>query len=243
MADNKSLVVTINEEINRELVTPEVCRALLATTFKGLEINTMKQALMEGMIRGYSFKDFLQKNIYAVKFGSGYALVTSIDDARKKGAKSGVVGEKKPVYEMDGNKIISCDKTILKKTGSYIGEYTATVYFEEYYKAGKNGYPSLWDSKPRTMIAKVAEMHALRMACPEELSQVYVEEEFNEDEKNEFNRRKSEVENDSKNLTMGNLLKNGETKKDQENTNQEENKDEVGNAESNEINPFNKGGE
>ena len=31
--------------------------------------------------------------------------------------------------------------------------------------------------KPRTMISKVAEMHALRMACPEELAQSYVEEE------------------------------------------------------------------
>ena len=28
------------------------------------------------------------------------------------------------------------------------------------------------------MIAKVAEMHALRMACPEEMRQQYVEEEF-----------------------------------------------------------------
>ena len=27
------------------------------------------------------------------------------------------------------------------------------------------------------MIAKVAEMHALRMACPEEMAQIYVEEE------------------------------------------------------------------
>jgi hypothetical protein len=28
------------------------------------------------------------------------------------------------------------------------------------------------------MLAKVAEMHALRMACPEELSQTYLQEEF-----------------------------------------------------------------
>lgn len=178
MADQKSQIEIINTEINRELSSPEVAKALLATTFKGLTPVTMKQAIMEGMIRGFTFKDFLEKNVYAIPFKEGYSLITSIDFARKKGMKSNVVGKTAPEYEEGADGIISCTVTVKRLVSGHIGDFTAKVYFSEYYKAGKNGYPSLWDTKPRTMIAKVAEMHALRMACPEELSQTYIEEEL-----------------------------------------------------------------
>jgi hypothetical protein len=49
----------------------EMKRALLATTFKDLSEVNMKKAILEGHIRGYTFKDFLQKDVYAVKFGDG----------------------------------------------------------------------------------------------------------------------------------------------------------------------------
>lgn len=173
-----STIETINKEISLEIAKPEVQKALLLTTFKGLNLKTMQQAMVEGMMRGFKFKDFLEKNVYAIPFKDGYSLITSIDYARKVGMRSGVVGTSKPEYQMDGTKIESCTVTVKKKLGEYVGEYSATVYFEEYYKAGRNGYPSLWDSKPRTMIAKVAEMHALRKACPEELAQTYTEEEI-----------------------------------------------------------------
>lgn len=178
----------IKQEINTQLADPEVVKSLLATTFKKLSVENMKAAIMEGMIRGFSFKDFLEKNIYAIPYGQGYSLVTSIDNARKIGMKSGIVGVNAPVYEMSAEKTkgdvpmpVSCTITVKRKVDEHIGEYTATVFFDEYYKEGKTWEgkytPSMWDTKPRTMIAKVAEMHALRKACPEELSQQYVEEE------------------------------------------------------------------
>lgn len=182
-----STIETINNEINAELANESVARALLATTFKGLSAPVMKRALMEGMMRNFTFKDFLEKNIYALPFKESYSLVTSIDYARKVGMRSGIVGVSAPIYEMDDKKILACSVTVKRKIEDHIGEYTATVYFDEYYKAGRNGYPSLWDSKPRTMIAKVAEMHALRKACPEELSQSYVEEEMEKEIKVEPN--------------------------------------------------------
>lgn len=178
---DRPMIVQINEVLNRELADPAAMRALLATTFKGLDATKAKQALMEGMIRGYTFQNFMKKDIYAVPFANGYSLVTSIDDARKRGMKNGVIGKSAPIYtykDAEKTKIDSCEITIKRIVGEHIGEFTASVDFDEYYKAGKNGYPSLWDSKPKTMIAKVAEMHALRMACPEDLSQAYVEEEF-----------------------------------------------------------------
>lgn len=168
-----SQIEIINAEISRELANEAVGRALLATTFKGLNPTSMRQAIMEGMIRGFTFKDFLEKNVYAIPYGNGYSLITSIDYARKKGMRAGIVGKNAPIFEMDGGNIISCSVTVKRRVKQDIGEYTATVYFDEY-TTGKN----LWTSKPRTMIAKVAEMHALRMACPEELSQTYTEEEM-----------------------------------------------------------------
>jgi hypothetical protein len=173
-----STLEIINKEINQEL-TPTTANALLATTFKGLTGPVMKQAIMEGMMRGFTFKDFLEKNVYAIPFSSGYSLITSIDYARKIGMRSGVVGTSKPEFENDEKgHPVACTITVKRKVGEYVGEYSATAYFDEYYKAGYKGKPSLWDTKPRTMLAKVAEMHALRKACPEELAKAYVEEEM-----------------------------------------------------------------
>lgn len=177
MTEAPTQIELINTEINRELANKAVGAALLATTFKGLNATSMKQAIMEGMIRGFLFKDFLEKNVYAIPHGTGYSLVTSIDYSRKRGMRSGIVGKSAPTYEEDKDgKITSCTITVKRMVDGHIGDYTATVYMAEY-STGKN----LWITKPRTMLAKVAEMHALRMACPEELSQAYIAEEFREE--------------------------------------------------------------
>jgi hypothetical protein len=166
----------IQAEVTKELANKETLQALVATTFKGLQPENVKEAIVAGMIRGFSFKDFLEKNIYAIPYGKGYSLVTSIDYARKVGMRSGVVGKSEPVYEDKDGRIVACSVTIKRKVNPKdIGEFTAKVYFAEY-TTGQN----LWTKKPRTMIAKVAEMHALRMACPEELSQMYTVEEMGE---------------------------------------------------------------
>jgi hypothetical protein len=165
-------LVELKNNLELQLKDTEIFNTLLTTTFKGLTAPVAKQAMLEGVMRGFTFKDFLEKNIYAVPFSSGYSLITSIDYARKIGMKSGVIGKSAPSYEEKDGKIISCSITIKKLVNEHIGDFTATVYFNEY-TTGRNQ----WASKPRTMIAKVAEMHALRMACPEELSQSYVEEE------------------------------------------------------------------
>lgn len=166
-------ITTIKNQVEIELANKETVATLVSTTFKGLQPDTMKRALIEGMMRGFSFKDFLEKNVYAVPFASGYSLVTSIDHSRKIGMRSGVIGKSAPVFEENNGKIVSCSITIKRRVGNDIGEFTSLVYFDEY-NTGKNQ----WVTKPRTMIAKVAESHALRMACPEELSQSYVEEEM-----------------------------------------------------------------
>lgn len=171
-----SEIIKIQNEVDVELSNPEAMKMLVLTTFKGLSATNVKQAMVEGYMRGFTFKDFLEKNIYAISYGNTYNLVTSIDYARKIGMKSGIVGKDEPKYETDENgSVTACSVSVKRKfpNDDYVGDFTAKVYFAEY-STGKN----LWLSKPRTMLAKVAEMHALRMACPEELSQSYVEEEM-----------------------------------------------------------------
>lgn len=194
-------IQVLNEKLNIELSDEKSKKALLATTFKGLSEHLMRQAILEGMIRGFTFENFLKKDIFAILFrgkdGDTYSLVTSIGHARKIGQKAGQCGKKAPIYtyNQDGS-IETCSVTVLKMVNSYIGEYTSLVYFKEY-TTGKN----LWASKPLSMIAKVAEMHALRSAFPEELDKIYVEEEFDKGS------RFSEVVEESASLRMGNTIK------------------------------------
>lgn len=212
MEKDKAIVKKINDEVTEQLSDDGVKRALIATTFQGLTELSMKQAIVEGMIRGFKFKDFLEKNIYAIPFAKGYSLITSIDFARKRGMKSGVVGKSAPVFTMDGDKIESCSITIKRMVEGHVGEFTATVFFDEYNKPNRD----IWKTKPRTMIAKVAEMHALRMACPEELSQAYIEEEMESSISPQA--RTEDALLNSKGLAMGNLAvnktKNYEKEKD-----------------------------
>lgn len=173
-------LLVVEKEFQKELrANPKALNALLQTTFKNFTPELMQKAIFEGMMRGFHFKDFLQKDVYAIPFKDGYSLVTSIDFARKIAMRSGLAGKSEPLFkELENGKIVSCTITIKRNVAGSVGDYTATVFFDEYYKAGKNGYPSLWDSKPHTMIAKVAEAHALRSAFPEEMAKAYVEEEL-----------------------------------------------------------------
>lgn len=176
----------IQEDINTWLGDKEVYNSLLNTTFNGLDAGLMKRAILEGLLRGFKYEDFLEKNIYAIPFnsrgGSSYSLVTSISYARKLAMRSGQVGKSSPVFEEDKNgRIISCTVTVKRMVNNYVGDYSATVYFNEY-NTGRN----LWKTKPRTMIAKVAEMHALRSACPEEMSLLYIQEEYEKGQKEEL---------------------------------------------------------
>lgn len=165
-------IVEIKNEVKGIIANKEVIASLAMYTFKDIAPNNIPKALTEGMLRGYKLEDFLTKKVYAVKFGAGYALVQSIEDARVKANRSGLTGKSKPTYtyKEDGKAINSCEVTVFKKDGHEAG-YTAEVFFDEY-STGQN----MWGKKPHTMIAKVAEMHALRMAFPEEIT-LYSEEE------------------------------------------------------------------
>lgn len=188
MTEQTQSLTKLNDEIKRELADDYTCKVLLATTFKKLSFDQMRQAILEWMIRWFTFKNFLQKDIYAVPYGGWYSLITSIDFARKVWQDGWIVWTDIPVFTKTKwedwiERIESCTMTVKKRFADwYVWDFSAIVYFFEYYKAWKTYNweytPSLWDTKPHTMIAKVAEMHALRKACPEKLDKQYIEEEM-----------------------------------------------------------------
>ena len=162
------------KEITKNFSNVETANALLATTFKGLQPNVAKEAMLNGMLQGFTFENFLQKDVYAIPFSTGYSLVTSIDWSRKIAMRSGLAGKDLPVYEFDANgNVLSCSVTVYRIVNGIRCPFTSLVFFREY-STGKQ----LWSTKPMTMISKVAEQHALRMAFPEELAKAYVEEEM-----------------------------------------------------------------
>lgn len=214
MSENKPQVALAINEMKRELASPDIVKTLLGTTFKGLSEQNMRQAMLDGMIQGYTIADFFKKDVYAIPFGSGYSLVTSISHNRKIGMRSGVVGVSKPEYTYDDDgKLIDCTITVKRRfPDGYIGEFSATVDFKEY-----NTNKNQWVTKPKTMIAKVAEMHALRKACPEELSLNYTEEEM---EREAIKATPNKMVEESK-LNMGIFLQKDETKQTSEKNIQE----------------------
>jgi hypothetical protein len=222
-----TIVQEINNELAKQTKDPATMKALMAVTFKGFKSELLvRQACLEAMMNGYTFQDLVQKKVYAIPFGDGYSLVQSIEDVRTTAMNNGQCGKSAPEYEEDANgNIKSCSVTVKRKTGETIGDYTATVYFKEYDKGRDN-----WKTKPRTMIAKVAEMHALRMAFPSELSKAYIEDEFREE--TTAKSRYADVQDSNQTLSMNSILKKNE--KTNENQTGE---DQIIDAESNEVIP------
>lgn len=70
-----------------------------------------------------------------------------------------------------------CSVTVYRLVGGQRMPFTETVYWEEYYGGEKN---FSWNKMPRTMLAKVAESHALRQAFTRSLSGIYTQEEMDQ---------------------------------------------------------------
>lgn len=161
--------LTITQAVNQEASTfyrdiGKGSAVLREKLFGKLDDKSMFTAIIEAHALGYRAQDFLSKKVYAIPYGNSYSLVTSIDDARSKAANTGdyagsTGGEF--TYKENG-KIDTCSVTVKKFVKGNICDFTATVYFDEY-----DGKRNLWATKPHTMIAKVAEMHALRKAFPD----------------------------------------------------------------------------
>jgi len=127
--------------------------------------------------------DPLAKQISLIKFGNQWQITTTIDGYRAIAESTGAyAGSDEPVFG---------PATITLRTGRAVPEwaavtvwkmvhgqrvpFTAKVFWEEY-----TGDNHTWNKMPRTMLAKVAESHALRKAFPKVLSGMYTGDEMDQ---------------------------------------------------------------
>ena len=122
--------------------------------------------------------------------GEKLTIQVSIDGARLVAERSGkYLGQDGPFWCGDDGEWSdiwlrserpAAAKVIVRKiVGGMVAETPAVAHLSEYMPTFQDGNPSgLWGTKPALMIAKCAEMLALRKAFPQELSGLYTAEEM-----------------------------------------------------------------
>lgn len=129
--------------------------------------------------------DPLSKQIALIKFGGTWQMIVTIDGYRAIADQTGrYAGMDAPVFTYDDpprktglSKEIpeSATVTVYKLVNGMRCPFSATVFWDEYATTTGN-----WPKMPRTMLAKVAESHALRKAFPAVLSGTYTAEEMDQ---------------------------------------------------------------
>lgn len=151
--ENKNAVAVQAAEQNR------VTQQLLMDYLKGINTKLSDGQLTQfiGIAQAFNLNPF-KREIYAVKYGDNFNVIVGYETYLKR-------AEEFPQYDGYETKIfgegkdMGCTCTVYRKDRNH--PTTHTVYLSEY-SSGK----SLWVSKPRMMLEKVALSTALRRAFP-----------------------------------------------------------------------------
>jgi len=128
--------------------------------------------------------DPFAKQIHFVKYrGSPGTIIVGIDGFRLVASRTGKLSGIKRGALKEGGKLIGAWAEVYRTDWEHPAR--EEVPLVEYYKPGYNGKKSMWDKMPETMIKKVAEVAALRMAFPADLSGFYSHEEMDQATPNE----------------------------------------------------------
>ena len=134
--------------------------------------------------------DPLARQIYCIKRWDSslnkevMSVQVSIDGYRLIADRTGRYAPgRAPTFEYDNaGRLISATAYVMKYVRGTWHEVAATAYYEEYVQRKRDGGPTImWATKPRVMLAKVAEALALRRAFPAELSGVYTSDEMGDE--------------------------------------------------------------
>lgn len=118
--------------------------------------------------------------IYFVKYGTGAgSIVVGIDGFRARANRTGKLGGIKRGAIKEGGKLVGAWAEVKRKDWDDVARIEVSL---AEYNTGK----AMWAKMPETMIQKVAECAALRMAFPDELGGVYGKEEMDQAEKQKF---------------------------------------------------------
>lgn len=156
--------------------TPEQTRLITDTVAKGATPDELRLFLYRCQNMGL---DPLKPNqIHFVKYGNGPGtIVVGIDGFRAKAARTGkMAGIKREVLRDESGRCVGARCTVFRTDWPHPA--IEEVPLSEY-----NTGRGPWQKMPETMIKKVAEAAALRMAFPEDLGGVYTQEEMDQAEK------------------------------------------------------------
>jgi phage recombination protein Bet len=133
--------------------------ALLRKTY-AKDLNDTELSLFLKQSEALNLNPFT-KEIYGLIVKERLVLITSIAGLRKIAHQSGTYLGCDVRVKMDGDKLISAEAVVKKLVAGHTAEFRAEVLNKEY-NTGNNQ----WAKMPVTMLKKVAEAHALRMAYP-----------------------------------------------------------------------------
>lgn len=161
---NTPLIQTINE------LTPEQIDLIKKTVAKGATDDELKLFLYQCNQLGLSA---LSKQVHFVKYGNGPGtVIIGVDGFRVIAHRTGKLsGIKRGSIKDDKGKLIGGWAEVYRTDWIHPAREEAPL--NEYVKATPN-----WKTMPETMIKKIAEVAALRMAFPMVFSGVYAHEEM-----------------------------------------------------------------
>ncbi len=143
---------------------------LLRTTYaKGLSDTELSLFLKQS--EAMNLNPFT-KEIYGMIVSERLVLITSINGLRKIAHAAGNYVGCSVSIKSESGKLISARAKVRKLVAGTVAEFESEVMFDEY-NTGKNN----WVKMPQTMLKKVAEAHALRMAYPS-VEELYEESEL-----------------------------------------------------------------
>jgi phage recombination protein Bet len=153
--------------------TPDQLKLITDTVAKGATPDELKLFLYR--CKNLGLDPLKPGQIYFIKYGTGPgSIVTGIDGFRSKAARSGKLsGIKRGVIRDNKGKCIGAWAEVYRKDWNDCAREEVSL---SEYNTGK----SMWAKMPETMIKKVAEAAALRMAFPDDLGGVYSEEEMDQ---------------------------------------------------------------
>lgn len=160
--------------------TQEEKLSLLKNTY-AKDLNNSEFALFVTHAKSVGL-DPLKRQIYAVKRGGQLTMQTGIDGLRSIAARSGVhagTDEIEFTYGENG-KLKGAKCVVWKIVQGHRVPFVGKAEWSEFYPGDKMGH--MWRKLPTIMLGKCAEAQALRKAFPEDMSDLYVEEEMHQAE-------------------------------------------------------------
>jgi len=173
-------------------LSPAIIRQYLVPS--GTAVSDQEVKLFLELCKYQGLNPFLRE-VYLVKYGDYPASMVTGKEVFTKRAMSNpkfagltagitVVGRENKLYRREGSLLLTGESLIGGWAKVHIKEY-AVPFFEEvslaeYEGKKKDGTKTgMWATKPATMIRKVAIVHALREAFPEQFEGLYSQEEIN----------------------------------------------------------------